>query len=69
MPAFGHDFLVYNALFDPYENDRTAGICGAERGRSRPLSFPLLFFRRLPSALQIGQNSPLSCKHCTAMVH
>ena len=55
-PAFGHDFLVYNALFDPYENARTAGICGRRGGRSRPLSFLLLFFRRLPTAPKIGQN-------------
>ena len=56
-PALGDNFSVYNALFDPYENARTAGICGRRGGRSRPLSFLLLFFRQLPSALKIGQDS------------
>ena len=55
-PALGDNFSVYNALFDPYENARTAGICGRRGGRSRPLSFLLLYFRRLPSAPKIGQN-------------
>ena len=59
-PAFGHDFPVYNALFDPYENARTAGICGAERGRSRPLSFLLLLVVTSSISLisaQKGENS------------
>ena len=55
-PALGDNFSVYNALFDPYENARTAGICGRRGGRSRPLSFLLLFFRRLPAAPKIGPN-------------
>ena len=58
-----HHFPVDPGDLPPYPevppfqiNARTAGICGAERGRSRPLSFLLLFFRRLPSTLKIGQN-------------
>ena len=38
-PAFGHDFPVYNALFDPYENARTAGICGRRGGGHAPSPF------------------------------
>ena len=52
-----HHFPVDAGDLPPYPevppfqiNARTAGICGAERGRSRPLSFLLLFFRRLPAA-------------------
>ena len=43
-PAFGHDFLVYNALFDPYENARTAGICGRRGGGHAPSPFSCYTF-------------------------
>ena len=58
-----HHFPVDAGDLPPYPevtpfqiNARTAGICGAERGRSRPLSFLLLYFRRLPTAPKIGHD-------------
>ena len=47
-PAFGHYFLVYNALFDPYENARTAGICGRRGGGHAPSPFSCFSFVDCP---------------------
>ena len=47
-PPFGHDSLVYNVLFDPYENARTAGICGRIGGGHAPSPFFCFSFVGFP---------------------
>ena len=54
--AFAHNLLVYNVLFDPYENAHTVGICGWRGGVHDRPPFSCYTFVGLQSPVNLASG-------------